>query len=546
MANGNEKSKLATEMERRLENKVFVDRGSGVLYVPETEQMNTEILNYETYLRNMGQISEVRVVDYAKITNMQKRYGNKAGDQETATLQHAMHLFKNAVENKASDIHIRKHEDYADVKMRIDGRLTDYEQWPGEYAFQLCSVVYGAMADVAESFFAPTQPQNARIAKPEMLPEGLYGIRISSVPKVEGFFMALRLLYDDSGVELGDTPTRLEALGYNAIQTKKITYMKQRPSGINILAGPTGSGKSTTQKHVLESIAIERPDLNIMTIEDPPEYPMLGVVQVPAEVGGKRSRQQREEGFNDAIKAALRSDPDIIMIGEIRDPESAHLALQAAMTGHQVWTTLHANSAFAIISRMCDLLGDKLSNPLNVLADNSCLTGLVYQQLVVKLCENCKRCFADMHRESLRSGKYSRVMNRLAQLVDLRSLDTNICFKSEEGCEHCNYRGETGRTVLSEVVAPDPEMLRLIRERATVFDAQRHWKEKQGGTTIMQHALEKIKTGQVDPLTVEKALGPLTTDKMFDDGVLENDEISGLYEGENQELTRILQEDLLQ
>ena len=540
-----EKSKLVLEMERILENKVFVDRTNGILYIPENEQLNTSILNYETYLRNMGQIKEVRSVDYAQITKMQKRFGSKNDSKDTATLQDAMTLFKNAVEKKASDIHIRKHEDYADVKVRIDGRVTPFAQWPAEYAFQLCSVIYGSMADVAEPYFAPTNPQNARIAKPEMLPEGLNGIRISSVPKVGGFFMALRLLYDDSGVEWGDTTTRLQHLGYSDTQTRVINYMRQRPSGINILAGPTGSGKSTTQKHILESLAIERPDLNIMTIEDPPEYPMLGVVQVPAEVSGKGSRDDRAEGFNTAIKAALRSDPDIIMVGEIRDPESAHLALQAAMTGHQVWTTLHANSAFAVISRMADLLGDKISNPMTVLADNSCLTGLVYQRLVVKLCPHCKCCFADMEREAFRSGPYSQVMTRLSQLLDLRSLDTNICFKSEEGCEHCNYKGETGRTVLSEVVAPDPEMLRLVREKATVFEAQRHWKEKQGGTTILQHALEKIKTGQVDPLTVEKALGPLTADKLFDDGVLEDEEIHSLYDNESKELNRILEEDLM-
>lgn len=540
MANG--KPKYLNNLEKNIEDKVFVDRTAKVLYVPSNEQLNTDILNFEAYLRNMGQIDKIQTADYSKIADMQKRYNKRTKGQDTVTLQDALNLFSDAVNKKASDIHIRKSEDYADVLFRVDGKLTPHDQWPDEYAFQLCSTIYGAMADVAESHFAPNNPQSARIAKPEMLPQDLYGIRISSVPKVGGFFMALRLLYDDSGVNYGSTKERLLHLGYSESQTQTIRYMRQKPSGINIFSGPTGSGKSTTQKNVLESLAIERPDLNIMTIEDPPEYPIMGVVQVPAEVSGKQSRQERGEDFNTAIKAAMRSDPDIIMVGEVRDPESAHLAFQAALTGHQVWTTLHANSAFAIITRMCDLLGDKMANPLSVIADNSCLTGLIYQQLVVKLCPHCKKEYTEMDKKALSSVKYAGVMSRLAQLVDLRSRRTQICFKSETGCEHCNFKGEMGRTVLSEVVAPDPQMLKLIRE-GDVNGAKNHWREKQNGKTIVEHGLEKVQNGEVDPNTVEKALGPLTTDKMFDDGVLEQGEISELFSGQTPELEQLLEEE---
>ena len=538
--NTNCKPQYVREIEEKLANRVFVDVDNETIYVPETDRFDTPILQYESYLKQMGQITSVKNTDLSTITEMQRRYSGKGQDQETATLQDAMGLFSIAVRKKASDIHIRKHEEYADVLFRIDGKLTHYNQWTNEYAGQLCAAIYGAMADVAETHFAPTNPQSARIAKPEMLPMSLYGIRISSVPKVGGFFMALRLLYDDTGVEQGDTSERLQRLGYTQIQSHMIEHMRYKPSGINILAGPTGSGKSTTEKHILESLAMERPDLNIMTIEDPPEYPMSGVVQVPAEVSGKRSRFKREEGFNDAIKAALRSDPDVIMIGEIRDPESAHLALQAAMTGHQVWTTLHANSAFAIITRMCDLLGDKINHPLNTLADNSCLTGMIFQQLVVTLCDDCKLNFSSVDRDTFQHGEYARVMERLAQVMDFYSQDTQICFKNPEGCKKCGYKGETGRTVLSETVAPDPEMLKLVREEPTLSSAQQYWKDEQHGKPIVEHGLEKIQRGEVDPITVEKKLGPLTSDRLFQDGVTRQQEINDSFQDESKRSNRVL------
>ena len=523
---------IKDRLQERLQNKAFFDPQKKVLFLSETvSDLDPEVMNYIAMLQNAGEITEndIERVEYAKLAEKQ-RAGMQGKEHETVTLQDAHDLFDKATSWSASDIHIRKHENHAEVLFRVDGRLQPYTQWPAEYAYRLCSTIYGAMADVAEPTFTPTQTQAARIATTEMLPESLYGIRISCLPSVGGFLFELRLLYDDTGVNQGNTRSRLKSLGYSQMQAQLIEYMKQRSSGINVLAGPTGSGKSTTQKHVLESLAIERPDLNIMTVEDPPEYPMLGVVQVPVVVGGRGAEEDRKKAFGDTIRAVLRSDPDIIMIGEVRDQETAHLALRAAMTGHQVWTTLHANSAFAIISRMVDLLGGEVRNPLNVIADNSCLTGLVFQRLITHLCPECSISLNDMSRDQLRSNGMSRVINCLSQLVDLRSKDIDIRFSSGQGCPACDYKGEKGRTVLSETVAPDPEMLRLIRESSTLSDAQHYWVQSQGGKTILQHALDKIKAGKIDPVSAQNALGPLTADRFFEGGKLEGEEIQGLFD----------------
>lgn len=526
---------LRDRLQERLKHKVHYDPAQGRLYISrDTSDLDPEVLNYITMLRNTGEIvdDDIEYVEYARLAELQKAKIQSDQTSKTVTQADATELFNIATKMSATDIHIRKHTDWAEVLLRIDGRLQRYAQWPADYVQRLCATIYGAMADEAEPTFTPTIPQAARIAGSDMLPEMLYGIRISSLPTVgrDSFFFGLRLLYDDTGVEQGNTRTRLRSLGYSTDQTQWIEYMKQRSSGINILAGPTGSGKSTTQKHVLESLAIERPDLNIMTVEDPPEYPMLGVVQIPVVVGGRGAQDDRKQAFIDAIRSVLRSDPDIIMIGEIRDQETAHLAMQAAMTGHQVWTTLHANSSFAIISRMVDLLEGEMRNPLNVIADNSCLTGLVFQRLITRLCPQCNVSLNDLTKEELRERGLTRVVNRLSQLMDLRSQNIDIRFCSREGCPACDYKGERGRTVLSESVAPDSEMLRLIRERPTLSDAQQHWISTQEGKTILQHALEKIQAGEVDPFTVENVLGPLTSDRMWQDGKLEKDEIQDLFD----------------
>ena len=526
---------LRDRLQERLRDKVYFDAKQGRLYISsDASELDPEVMNYITMLQKGGEITgdnDVEHVEYSRLVELQKT--NAQGQNyETVTLQDAADLFDNDTRMSATDIHIRKHTDWAEVLMRVDGRLQRYVQWPADYAHRLCATIYGAMADEAEPTFTPTMPQAARIAGSEMLPETLYGIRISSMPTVgrDSFFFTLRLLYDDTGVEQGSTRSRLKSLGYSEDQTQWVDYMKQRPSGINILAGPTGSGKSTTQKHVLESLAIDRPDLNIMTVEDPPEYPMLGVVQVPVVVGGRGVQEDRKQAFVDAIRSVLRSDPDIIMIGEIRDQETAHLAMQAAMTGHQVWTTLHANSSFAIISRMVDLLEGEIRNPINVIADNSCLTGLVFQRLLTRLCPYCSTSLNDLSKEELREQGMARVVSRLSQLVNLRSRDIDIRFSSRKGCPACDFKGEKGRTVLSETVAPDSEMLRLIRESSTLADAQSYWINTQEGKTILQHALEKIESGEVDPMTVENTLGPLTSDRMWQDGKLEKDEIQDLFD----------------
>jgi type II secretory ATPase GspE/PulE/Tfp pilus assembly ATPase PilB-like protein len=319
------------------------------------------------------------------------------------------------------------------------------------------------------------------------LPAGLDGIRIATTPQVDGNVMVLRLLYNDA-----DESTDICLLGYSQEQKGLVALMKRRPTGINIISGPTGSGKSTTLQRILLSINQEcRGTKHIITVEDPPEYPMPGIVQTP--VANANSEEERSAAFQEAIKSSMRLDPNIIMIGEMRDTPSARLAVQAAMTGHQVWTTVHANNAFAVIDRMIDL-----GMSINTMTDSSIVTGLICQRLLKVLCPKCKVPMAQV------LSRYSE--DDLERVMS--ALDVSSAHVVGAGCASCNGSGIAGRTVVSEVVVPDQAMMTFIK-KGEKDRAIAHWRER-GGLTMLDMAVKKVNEGFCDPFQAEEEVGPLS------------------------------------
>jgi type II secretory ATPase GspE/PulE/Tfp pilus assembly ATPase PilB-like protein len=307
--------------------------------------------------------------------------------------------------------------------------------------------------------------------------------------------MVLRLIYED-GINLYD-------LGFNQQQVNLIDSLKKIPTGICLISGPTGAGKSTTLEVILKQISIDNgldvnnhlsSKLNIITIEDPPEYPILGAVQIPV-LSDEGVIESRPEQFRSAIKASLRLDPDVIMISEVRDIHSAHLAVEASATGHQVWTTIHANSSFAIVERLYQLGVNHFD-----LFHQGCVSGLLSQALVRKLCGICSMNLVDYLDEISVDA-----LNRLKVIFndDL----TGIKLRNKEGCQACNL-GAKGRTVIAEVVALDQTLITYLMRRS-YSEAHNYWLQK-GGLPLMAHALQKIKQGLVDPMDAEKQVGVLT------------------------------------
>jgi type II secretory ATPase GspE/PulE/Tfp pilus assembly ATPase PilB-like protein len=294
--------------------------------------------------------------------------------------------------------------------------------------------------------------------------------------------------------------------------------MASSPNGIILITGPTGAGKSTTLKYTMQWLNANYPHLNILTVEDPPEYPIIGATQIPVlvqdddvdDLGG------RSRAYGSVIATTLRLDPDVLMIGEIRDGSSAIAAMRAAETGHRVWSTLHANDAWETVTRMTDLLREgEMDEPLSVLANTQNLTGLVAQRLVPKLCPDCKIPLSE-NRDKLSDAVLMELMAAIS------NFDEKKVFLRGDGCLTCvphakgdkqkqhadNRKGIKGRTVVCEVIRPDQPLLDTARNKG-IPQARRYWLKYKGGRTIIDHALEKIMDGVIDPAVAREFVGPL-------------------------------------
>jgi general secretion pathway protein E len=401
----------------------------------------------------------------------------------------AQRYFLEGSRKKSSDIHIRVSiKGTTQIFMRENGSLELVDEQTGEVGRALCATIYQALADIADATYDINSPQDGRINGKHKLPQSLVAIRISTAPTTEGTSMVLRLLYNDPAQS-----SDLTILGYHASQLNSLKRLKDKPYGVIIISGPTGSGKSTTLQRVLLGIIREAGGkLHILTVEDPPEYPVAGATQIP--VANAPDESSRAKAFHAAIRTALRQDPDILMIGEMRDGPAAMLAIECAMTGHPTYGTLHANSSFDIISRLVFM-----DVPTNLAYDYSVITGLISQRLLAVLCPECKEPLSKVH------DRYDPAdVRRIGKTFDGYS---NIFVRNPAGCDQCRYRGVSSRTVVAEVVETTPEIMRLLREE-NKDRAMDHFIAT-GGLSMNAHACMKVSAGLVDPFSAEKEVGYL-------------------------------------
>ena len=334
-------------------------------------------------------------------------------------------LLSDAVKRGASDIHFEPEQGFLRFRYRIDGVLRQVRSLHKNYWSALAvRVKVMAGLDIAESRL----PQDGRISL--IMSGRQVDFRVSTLPTLHGENIVLRVLDRQKGI------VALDQLGLGEADLAALKGMVERPEGLILVTGPTGSGKTTTLYSILQYLNSE--SINIMTLEDPVEYPTSMIRQTSANAAARF-------GFADGIRSILRQDPDIILVGEIRDEDTAAMAVRAAMTGHQVFTTLHSNSAVGAIPRLLDI-----GVRPEILAGN--IIGAIAQRLVRRLCDDCKK---------------PAEIQRPQPANCVRDADDRLIVYRPVGCPACAGQGYRGRMALMEILPFDPDMDELIARRGT-------------------------------------------------------------------------------
>lgn len=431
----------------------------------------------------------------------------KHGSPENWVHDYVRELFVRARDKKASDIHIACMGAYATVSFRRMGFMTDEEVLDGEKGLQLVRALFQGQISQAEGGFSLYERQDGRIAGQKILPQGIYAVRLHSEPVQDphggrpGVVLAMRLLSDASD-STGTMEERLTSLGF-AKEQQAILQDSARLGGMTIISGPTGHGKTTVLKNIMESMAHDTPTRSYYSLEDPPEYPIRGVHQLNV-LTKSVSDAERRRSFLEALAGLMRSDPDVILLGEVRYREAAEAAVQAALTGHSIWTTVHAGSALSIITRL-----HEMGLPYASICAENVLTCLTYQRLVPVLCPQCKIRLKE-HPEALESLPADLVqrLKRISAAASGSEKDFpgSICLRGP-GCPACSHLGLAGQKVAAEAVSlRDPVLLGLLKE-GREREARCYWRHTLHGRTYLDQARERVLSGEADPQLCEERLG---------------------------------------
>ncbi len=465
--------KIPEDLVKRFKAVPVADQG-GYLTIAVADPLNFETLDTLPHLLGR-EISPVCATPSAIAQVIKHNYGTDLNDDETAKdglswggdegedldandapiIKLVSHILVEAFKMRASDIHIEPLETSLRIRYRVDGKLIEVDNHPKKLLPAIVArlkVMSGSMS-IAEKRL----PQDGRI---QIQVAGKdVDLRVSSVPSNHGESVVMRIL-DKSSLVLG-----LAELGFYSDDQDRFHELIGLPDGIILVTGPTGSGKTTTLYACLN--VINKPDKKIITVEDPVEYEMPGInqVMVKTDIGMT---------FAAALRAMLRQAPNIIMIGEIRDEETANIAINAALTGHLVFSTLHTNDAPSAVARLADIGVKKF-----LVA--SAVRAIIAQRLVRKLCPNCKTPVPLTEREM-----------RMLNIDGTQILDNTI--NGPEGCDKCRGSGFKGRLGIFEILEIDDEVRHMINDNLSSPQLRKRAREL-GMRTLREDGIRKVLSG---------------------------------------------------
>ena len=473
----------------------------GELIISRTHKYDGRVLAFLDLLRKDNRIvKEPFYSDLGLISNIYKTNAERLGTNAHSRLDYDNQMQKDFVDiiaraaaQKVSDIHIEV-ADQTTIYFRIDGSMQPVLEYNSQWGESFVRAAF-ASADISNSSYAQNEYQTAlkdgrtplRGTKDLYLPSGVLGIRMQFNPIAFGSqYVVMRLLYDNpsEGIKAEQE--------FDEYEQKLLLRLRSAPTGLVVVAGPTSSGKSTTLVRNMALMLKERRyEINLITVEDPAEQKIFGAHQMP--VVNALNEEQREQKFTEALAAALRSDPDTLMVGEIRTLSAAQLTVKGALSGHNVWTTLHANSAMGALTRLLDMGVEAFK-----LKDETMLRGLVSMRLFKKLCPYCRERLLDKPNHSA----FNRVKDAFGDL-GLKQI-----YVRGPGCEHCKGTGTIGRIKAGEVIIANSEFLSLVLSGETDA-ALRFWLEKMDGRTLKEAAIELMLRGIIGVDELERWVGLL-------------------------------------
>ncbi len=449
---------------------------------------------------------------------------------DNAVRRRIVETLQKAVEMGANDIHVEASEGRTRIEFRIDGALRLWETWTQKEGEQMLSAVYSHSVGQSGATANWQEPQAAMLTAaatgPDalMLPKGVISVRCQWVPLSDGGrYLDMRLQYDSAHL-FGENfiMADVDSLGFSQEQLRVIQSLRAAPGGMRVFAGPVNQGKTTTLRVTLNRrMAETNMQLNCLLVEDPPEGGILGSRQVG--VSSSVKDEQRERTFVEIMRCALRLDPDIVMLGEIRDIQTAQFAFRLALTGRQVYTTTHVYSALAVPQRLRDIGLEPY-----LVYDHHLLRGMICQRLLRGLCPSCRIPVKEAVKEL---GPHYQDLTRRAR-AGLALMDAHraghsgslydhltepdmaqVYVANPDGCSNC-YKGRVGRTICAEVIETDQKLMELLLDNR-LEDARQYWLSPTGmnGVTMLWHSLEKIRRGEVSPEDAEFEVGVLARDR---------------------------------